>query len=739
MRIERVTIEGFGPLAHFDASLEAKRLNLFIGPNESGKSSLAAAVVSTLFGFASLETEELARPWSGGRHKAAVTFSTLSGRYRVTREFESHQVQVERLREGSDEVESTVFRGAANPRGRSAEQIQYEELLRGWFGFTEARLFRESSFVHESALETQVSPELRHLVSGAVEADYQQIQDALLERLDSLTREHPFDARSRKRTNRSIESRIERIQTLRDRRSRSEYVLTELKSRHKEREEIESRLLDFRADLAGKEQLRADLESWLQLREEQRKHLKRAPAIGQELVTARRARTQVQDIDRKITETLGYLANAPDEVEGDLMRLGMLRNQRVRHQKSAEEERRTIDAPARKSAAGAFVIGLILAALLGAGAWFAFRQPVAAGGAGAVGFGLGLLFGRRRGRNRGQRSRELAEAHIRVLEENIRTLSQEIDEVEIRMNPYIAGRTAEVVLGDVKRYRAATQERREAAAVLHSLPTPERLEAESKEIDEAVGSLRSKEKLLLQQSPFLAPLRDDPVKAAEAAERLKREATALRTKLEAEQEALDAFLRRAGGGEGDAENLESLDEMIGGEEETLAREERQRAALLLALEVLRDSVQAYQREHVGRMASHAEATFSRLTNGRYTKVRLDADFHPTLGTSDRDSVPLESLSRGTRDAFYLALRAALARELAAREPLPLLLDDPIAHFDEERRGLLLAMLEELASEIQVVLLTHDRRVLNNVREAHVLGVGTSSPTKDSSRKVEIRR
>src|SRR6185312_12071690 len=246
---------------------EPKRLNLFIGPNESGKSSLAAAVVSTLFGFPSLESEELARPWNGAKHMASVTFSTLTGRYRVTREFASHEVQVERLRD-TGEVESAVFRGAANPRGRSAEQIQYEELLRSWFGFTEARLFRESSFVHESALETQVSPELRHLVSGAVEADYQQIQDALMERLDSLTKDHPFDARSRKRTNRSIENRIERIQGLRDRRSRSEYVLTELKSRHKEREEIESRLLDFRADLGGKEQLRADLESWLQLREE---------------------------------------------------------------------------------------------------------------------------------------------------------------------------------------------------------------------------------------------------------------------------------------------------------------------------------------------------------------------------------------------------------------------------------------------------------------------------------------
>ncbi len=738
MRIERVTIEGFGPLMSFDAAMEPKRLNLFIGPNESGKSSLASALVATLFGFGSAETETLTRPWSGTKHRVMVLFSTDGGRFRVKRDFDTHAVEVDRIGAGSDDVEAAVFRGTANPRGRSAEQMQYEEILRGWFGFTDARLFRESSFVKESALETEVSPELRHLVSGAVEADYQEIQNALLERLDALTREHPFDVRSRKRTNRSIENRIDRIRTLRERRTRSEYVLTELKSRLKEREEIESRLIDLRTDLAGKEQLHADLDSWLKLREEQRKLLKRAPAIGQELVTARRARTQVQEMDRRIAESLGYLANAPDEVEGELMRLGMFRSQRARNQRSAEEERRRIEAPTRKSPALGVLSGMVLAALLGGGAWFAVGDYRVAAGAAAVGLGVGFLLGRRTGRT-SERSRSLAEAHIRVLEENIRTLSQEIDAIEIRASTYLAGRTVEIVLEDVKRLRAAGQERREAAAVLHSLPTPERLEAESKEIDEAVAGLRSKEKVLLQQSPFLAPLREDPVKAAEAAERLKREATALRTRIEADQEALDAFLRRAGMGDGDAENLEALDEMVVSEEEALAREERQRDALLLALEVLRDSVRAYQEEHVGRLARLTGEILARLTNGRYAKVALDSEFRPSLTMGERGDIPLASLSRGARDAFYLALRAALARELATREPLPLLLDDPIAHFDEERRGVLLALLEELAADIQVILLTHDRRVLNHVREAHVLGVGTSSLNRDSGSKVQVRK
>ena len=66
--------------------------------------------------------------------------------------------------------------------------------------------------------------------------------------------------------------------------------------------------------------------------------MKRVPAVGQELVLARRARGQAEEIDRRISESLAYLANAPDEVEPDLLLLGMLRSQRSRHLNSAEAE-----------------------------------------------------------------------------------------------------------------------------------------------------------------------------------------------------------------------------------------------------------------------------------------------------------------------------------------------------------------------------------------------------------------
>jgi len=735
MRFERIVIEGFGPIAAYEAALEPHRLNLVIGPNESGKSSLASAVTATLFGFPSHEEETRARPWDGTRHCAALVLDVDGGRYRVRRDFTTHEVEVTRLRGQGMEVEAVVFQGTANPRGRGPDLERYEEVLRSWFGFTDARLFRESCYVHESALKTQISPELRHLISGAVEADYQEIQNALLERLDALTREHPFGAR--KRTDRSIEKRKAALELLRARYARSEYVLRELKQSSAERSAVEGRIAGFKAEVATKEQLIADLETLVRLRDEQRKLLKRGPAIGEDLVRGRRARNRLEEIDRRITENLAYLANAPEEVESDLVRLGILRSQRNRHQKTLEAERKTF----AESRPPSFVLGAVLALLIGGSLGFAgylglkTQAGIAAGS--VVGIIVALLIARIVAQN-AERKRAMADAKMRVAEENVRTLKQETDAIEIRVDRYLQGRSLERVLADVKQLRELDTERREHAAIVQSLPIPERLEAESHEIDEAVNALRAKEKFLVGRTPFLLPFKEDPMKAAEASDRLKREVNGLRTKIEVEQETLDRRMKRPGAADSDAENLEALEEAIATEERAIAEEERQRDALLLAVEVLRESVVDYQKEHVARLARQAGQTLEQLTHGRYTAVSLDQDLTPSVRAAGSKEISVETLSHGTRDAFYFALRAALARELAVREPLPLLLDDPTAHFDEERRGALLALLETLAQDIQVILLTHDRRVLNQVREAHVMAIGSDARTADSARKVQVR-
>jgi len=74
-------------------------------------------------------------------------------------------------------------------------------------------------------------------------------------------------------------------------------------------------------------------------------------------------------------------------------------------------------------------------------------------------------------------------------------------------------------------------------------------------------------------------------------------------------------------------------------------------------------------------------------------------------------VRVEAMSEGTRDQLYLALRlATLERYLAHAEPLPLVIDDILVNFDDERSRATLEVLAELSRRTQVILFTHHARL-----------------------------
>ena len=69
-----------------------------------------------------------------------------------------------------------------------------------------------------------------------------------------------------------------------------------------------------------------------------------------------------------------------------------------------------------------------------------------------------------------------------------------------------------------------------------------------------------------------------------------------------------------------------------------------------------------------------------------------------------------ALSKGTGEQVYLALRLALYRMLSdPADPCPIILDDALAYFDDERAALALQYLAELAEDRQILLFTcHSR-------------------------------
>jgi uncharacterized protein YhaN len=144
--------------------------------------------------------------------------------------------------------------------------------------------------------------------------------------------------------------------------------------------------------------------------------------------------------------------------------------------------------------------------------------------------------------------------------------------------------------------------------------------------------------------------------------------------------------------------------------------------LRLAREVLRLEIARFREENQGPILEKANALFPRLTRGAYTSLKVvtgDAD-EPVLSCvrSDGDEVGVEGLSDGTKDQLYLALRLASLLHFAEHNaPLPLILDDCLVHFDDDRARAALEVLGEVSKSFQILFFTHHRRLVELAREA----------------------
>jgi exonuclease SbcC len=96
-----------------------------------------------------------------------------------------------------------------------------------------------------------------------------------------------------------------------------------------------------------------------------------------------------------------------------------------------------------------------------------------------------------------------------------------------------------------------------------------------------------------------------------------------------------------------------------------------------------------------------------LTAGRYTDLELDEDYHATIV---EDGEPKRVISGGEEDVANLALRLAISQMIAERagQPLSLLvLDEIFGSLDDERRTLVMELLQSLKDRFpQVILITH---------------------------------
>ncbi len=359
-------------------------------------------------------------------------------------------------------------------------------------------------------------------------------------------------------------------------------------------------------------------------------------------------------------------------------------------------------------------------------------------------------------------------------QERLDTLTADIDAIDARRHAFEAA-IAELVTATAAA-DLAEQPATSAAAVLHRRATEARAAAAEREVLAAELTALEAEQaeaaaIVAEAEEELAALRAAAGAADDVELALREDASARAVELRAEIAQLDGDLARAGGApaaevadavaalDADAlparaEELEALAVVRRGERDEagealtrardkLARLERSEEAAQaaqakasleaqiqelaeryararLAQRVLRDAIARYRSAHEGPLLARANALFPALTCERYARLETDVDERDEdvliAITADGSRRRVQELSDGTREQLFLALRlAAIERHVATAEAVPVLFDDVLLESDDERAQRILAALGELATQTQVMVLTHHRHLVEIAR------------------------
>jgi len=141
--------------------------------------------------------------------------------------------------------------------------------------------------------------------------------------------------------------------------------------------------------------------------------------------------------------------------------------------------------------------------------------------------------------------------------------------------------------------------------------------------------------------------------------------------------------------------------------------------LVVARSLLVRARKKYEEERQPDVVRRAQTFFHGLTGGRYPKL------HVTVGEQEISVVDEtgvrkipEQLSRGTYEQLYLALRFGLIQSMGEEtERLPVIVDEVLVNFDQERAQRAAAAFVELSQTNQVLVLTCHQWMVDLFKEA----------------------
>ena len=250
---------------------------------------------------------------------------------------------------------------------------------------------------------------------------------------------------------------------------------------------------------------------------------------------------------------------------------------------------------------------------------------------------------------------------------------------------------------------AGATDREEFRDRVRSLARRLELEGELKAADEQLNAA-------VQSEPELAVVEEDLRAFQASANRsaiaaIRDELTDLSGDLEANREQLGR-LRQERSQLEDDRRLTSLRFDRAQSQHQLAEELEDLCAIEIAIRALDHARLQLESTHQPQTLASAGKFLSRLTRGRYGRVWTRLGERQLLVDEEGcGSLDVERLSAGAREQLFLAIRLALTARLRERGvQLPVVLDDVLVNFDEDRTEAAITTLRDVAASGQQILI-----------------------------------
>ena len=704
MKIERVKLNGFGTFNRgLEVELADDRPNIVIGRNEAGKSTMMSSIFGILFGFKDPGLQKKFEPWEAhDAYSGEVAIRAKDGRRIVVkRDFSDNTAEIGEV--GADGYKA-VFLGSANPRGHSDEDIEYFKRLESIVGFQDEAVFRATVFMGQSALKTDITDQIRRLVSGSNSTDFKGVLHDLHYKFSELTMENPWRRKAKSAPRRleklkdEVETGRRRLETAREVFLKAVAVDQDIKRLEKDAKDAKSELEDVRTTLGF-------FERFCKLVKDRDDARGRFQESNKRRETYQQLRAKVSEIDGEVAKLKRYA-----KVGDDFPELAAQLRAEMRELETEEarlEHERGLLAGLRPIPNTRLGLALAAAGVAIGAAIFAGGNPSVGAGVGAV-LGIGLFFvGRTLATGFKQRQAEL-QSNIGAFERAVHARNRTVESIVARSHGLLGSGDAAEMANEFRRYRTLSEDRNRRISAMTVLGEWAEIEGTYQRTAEENLRCNGLMEIILRDAPYLSQIADDPVAISRSMEELRRRTTELVHGIETVEKALtDAKIAQARiSSEGEID-LPALEEDTAAKARSLEAVEFERDSLRLVIDVLEECVNEFQEGDLTKLSEEVSEIFRTITSNRYTRVTLSPNLDPMLTKYDSTHIAPVDLSQGTQDQLYFAMRVAIARHLSRKVPLPFFLDDPFVNFDAERLEVTRRLLGQFPDH-QAIMVTCDR-------------------------------